>query len=314
MALIKSIDELRKYVKINASKDWNTYNSFVEDAQDKYIEPFFGSELLKDLQASSTDDLFILICRALAPFSLAMASAELSIGFGEAGHTVVRSETLAPASDSKIQAANESLMQRSWKNLDRAISFVNEHKLDYPLWTQSVYYARKNTILFDDAESFQENGMVFIDSSPLTFYNLRYLIRRIEESEAFMFIPSDKRTPYLKKETELPANLKKAMQAYTGSRVAALHTAQATRMQRGNPTSSRTSESEFKPIIRPLYRDVTDTGNYFEDQAVFWRGQINELLISESIVSSSSQTVYFNSGSKRIFVAGASRESEKPEV
>ncbi len=310
MALITSIDDLRKYVKINASKDWDTYNPFVEDAQEKYIELFFGSELLDELE--SNDKLTIRICRALAPFSLALASAELSIGFGEAGHTVVRTDKLAPASDNKIQAANESLMQRAWKNLDRAINYVRDHEADYPSWKKSEYYARRNTILFEDAESFQENGMVFIDSSPLTFYNLRYLIRRIEESETFMFIPSEKRNPYLKKEAELPPDLKKAMQAYTGSRVAALHTSQSTRLQRGNSVSSKTSDSEFKPIIRPLYSDVNTTGNYFEDQAIFWRGQIDELLISESIVSSSSQTLYFNSDSKKIFVAGASRESEKP--
>ena len=71
-----SIEDLRKYVKINASKDWDTYNPFVEDAQEKYIELFFGSELLDELE--SNDKLTILICRALAPFSLALASAELS--------------------------------------------------------------------------------------------------------------------------------------------------------------------------------------------------------------------------------------------
>ncbi|MEL7600559.1 MAG: DUF6712 family protein [Proteiniphilum sp.] len=309
MALITSIEDLRKYVKINASKDWNSYNSFVNDAQDKYIEPFFGIELLNEIQSSSTDSLFILICRALAPFSLALASAELSIGFGEAGHTVVRTEGLAPASDSKIQAANESLMQRAWENLDRAINYVNLHPVDYPLWQKSLYYVKRSTILFDTAESFQEDGMVFIDSSPLAFYNLRYLIRRIEESETFMFIPADKRTPYLKKETALPVSLKKAMQAYTGSRVAALHTSQVTRLQRG-----KTSETEFKPVIRPIYSDITDTGNYFDEQAAFWRAQINESLISENIVTTSSQTIYFNSDSKRIFVAGASLESEKPVI
>ena len=102
------------------------------------------------------------------------------------------------------------------------------------------------------------------------------------------------------------------MQAYTGSRVAALHTAQATRIQRGTPASSKTSDTEYKPVIRPLSSDVAGTGNYFEDQAIFWRGQIDELMILENIISHSSQTLYFNSDSKRIFVAGASRESEKP--
>ena len=108
MALITSTEQLKKYVSINASKDFATYEQYVIDAQREYLEPYVGYKLLEDIEAKDDDKLYILLCNALGPFSLAIATHELSIQFGESGHTVVRTDKLAPASEAKIEKAKES--------------------------------------------------------------------------------------------------------------------------------------------------------------------------------------------------------------
>src|SRR5690554_6804273 len=114
--LIKSTEELQKYVKVNKTMNFEMFRSFLIDAQDKYILPYIGQETIDQVKDSESDKLREYLCRALGPFAMALATDEFSIGFGESGHTVARSEGLAPASDAKIEKALESLFKRGWNN------------------------------------------------------------------------------------------------------------------------------------------------------------------------------------------------------
>lgn len=297
--LINSIEELQQYVKINRSTDFEIFSQFIIDAQDKYIRPYFGQELIDRLTGEIADKLKTYLCRALGPFSLALATDEFSINFGESGHTVARTNDKAPASDAKIAKATESLFNRGWNNLDNALRYLQIHKEDYSEWKDiSVSISTK---LFEHASEFQEKGLVDIDNSPLTFHNLRMLIMRIEISETFKLLPAEMRVDFNKSTSE---DITTAMQAYTGSRVAALHTSQTTKTQR---TAGAQSQIEFKPIVRPLYNDLQYTGNYFDEQASFWRNTLEEALVAADKKKAGEGTVKFNSPERRIFVATASR-------
>lgn len=301
MALIKTTAQLREFVKINASKDFTTYSPFIDDAQEKYLEPYFGSALLETLEESESDVLRKKLSRALGPFSLALATDEFSIQFGETGHTVARTDSLAPASDAKIEKATESLFSRAWANLDTAIRYVIEHKTDYPDWSETDFAKKLSTNLFANATDFQENGLVDIDYSPLTFHRLRMLILRIEKTEALPMLPVVVgKTP--------SDTMKAALQAYTASRAAALHTSQTTREQRSQPRT----DMEFKPIVRPLYDDPGNSGNYFAVQADFWRDQIMDLLVTDGWTEKDERALEWNNEEKRIFVFGAKREELLP--
>ena len=67
--------------------------------------------------------------------------------------------------------------------------------------------------------------------------------------------------------------LVECIRAYIGNRVAALHTSQTTRVQR-----SQNNTLEYQAVIRPLYGDLEDTGNYYTRQSDFWKNEIIELL------------------------------------
>ena len=292
MELITTIEQLRQYVKLNASTDWDTYRPFLLDAQEKYITPYFGEALLETIANDENDKLRERILRALGPFSLALATHELSINFGETGHTVTRTDKLAPASDAKIKLATESLLERGWHNLDRAIRYVSMNVKKYTDWNESEYSKLVGTALFGNYNDFQDNGLVDISYSPLTFSRLRMLIIRIEKSETFRLLPAH----YV---YEGNAEMLSAMQAYTASRVAELHT-----------NANRDNNLRDAPPIMLIHEEGADSKNYYATQANYWKSKITELLIAENVIEDNRE-VKVNGSDKTIFFAGGSRiESE----
>lgn len=291
MELIHDIETLRQYVKLNASTDWDTYRPFLLDAQEKYITPYFGEALLETIANDENDKLRERIFRALAPFSLALATHELSINFGETGHTVTRTDKLAPASDAKIKLATESLLERGWHNLDRALRYVSMNATDYPTWQEDNRMI--GTVLFGNYNEFQEEGLIDINYSPLTFSRLRMLIMRIERSETLLLSPPD----YLFNNEN--KKLLSAMQAYTASRVAELHT-----------NANRDNNLKDAPPIMLIHEESADSKNYYATQANYWKSKITELLIAEKVIEDNRE-VKVNGSDKTIFFAGGTRiESE----
>lgn len=287
MALINTIDELRRYVKVNASTDWNTYKPFVQDAQEKYLEPYFGKDLLDILSRTAPDALREHACRALGPFSLALATDELSINIGESGHTVTRTTTLAPASDAKIKKATDSLLERGWHNLDRALRYVSMNAANYPTWQEDNRMI--GTVLFGNYNEFQDEGLIDINYSPLTFSRLRMLIMRIERSETLLLGPPD----YLFNNEN--KKLLSAMQAYTASRVAELQT-----------NANADNNLKDAPPIQLLSDGTADSKNYYATQSSYWRNEIIQLLIKEGAIEDNRE-IRVNGPDKTIFFAGGKR-------
>ena len=288
MELIKDIATLRRYVKINASTNWDTISSFVIDAQEKYITPYFGEALLEAVATEQTDELRSRILRALGPFSLALATHELSINFGEDGHTVTRTTTLAPASDAKIKNATDSLLERGWHNLDRALRYLYSNKQKYVGAIGSENLREIGTVLFDGYDDFQEKGMIDINNSPLTFSRLRMFIKRIEQSEALKMLPSG----FVYDEND---SVFMAMQAYTASRVAELQT-----------NANADNNLKDAPPIQLLSDGTADSKNYYATQSSYWRNEIIQLLIKEGAIEDNRE-IRVNGPDKTIFFAGGKR-------
>ena len=112
---IKTIDDLRQTVKVNASLTFTVMVPYLDDAYDKYILPYLGEALVKRLSGNSdnTSDLklFVLVARALGPLALSLASPELGVLIGDSGHTVTRNDKLTVASDQKIARSEQSMQE-----------------------------------------------------------------------------------------------------------------------------------------------------------------------------------------------------------
>ena len=158
----------------------------------------------------------------------------------------------------------------------------------YTDWNESEYSKLVGTALFGNYNDFQDNGLVDISYSPLTFSRLRMLIIRIEKSETFRLLPAH----YV---YEGNAEMLSAMQAYTASRVAELHT-----------NADRDNNLKDAPPIMLIHEEGADSKNYYATQANYWKSKITELLIADDAIEDNRE-VKVNGSDKTIFFAGGSR-------
>ncbi len=303
MAIIKNIDQLKLTVKVNKSSPFEVWEIFLNDAQDIILTKYLGADLINRLEIideNSTDEadekylkVLPLARRALGPFAIALSTDETSINTGDSGHTVTRTENLAPASDSKIEKANASLENRAWNNLEVLLEYLEQNINDFPELRNSHYFKFCRTKYFPSASVFQESGLIDINYSRLCFEKLRQLIIRIERTEVRELVTEDiDDIIFADKKYE---SLIEKIRAFIGARVAELHTSQTTRIQR-----SKNNSIEFKAVVRPLYFDTEDTGNYYSEQVRYWQGKILEAL-SELGVDLSGGKMDFNSDERKIF-------------
>lgn len=309
--IINSIEEMEGTAKINASTPFNrVLTPFLDDARDKYLIPYLGLKFVEKLETNldenkDSDKPYIAIRqrvrRVLSPFALYLGSAELSINYGDSGHTVSRTDSRAPASDAKIEKSDSSLEARAWQNLEYLILELEEKIDKFPEWKESAYYKNKSTHFFKSASDFQDKGLINIEYSRLTFEKLRQLIIRIEKTIVQDLLTENiydslqKEIDDDKPKEKTRKKLLDAVYAFIGSKVAELHTSQTTRIQR-----SQNNRLEYKAVIRPLYEDIDDTGNYYAEQAIFWEGKIIGLL-QDFGLNHSGTGIKFNEKTKKIF-------------
>ena len=308
-----AIVQLSEVAKINKSTPWNIFQIFLNDAKTAFLTPYLGASLLAKLESideSSTaaEDkpytaLIPMVRRTLGPYAVGLATDEMSIATGDSGHTVVKSVTATPASDAKIAKAKESLFSRAWANMEVLLSYLEANSESITEWKDTRYQKNRKTTYFASAEEFQDNGLVDIGYSRLTFEKLRSLIIRIENSEVANLLGSVAGIILATTEdaTQLAKNNKMLVlvRAFIGTRVAELHTSKNTRVQR-----SKNAELEYNAVIHPLYADESeDTVNYFTQQAAYWYGKILESL-SEDFSVDESGKVDWNDKDKHVFFAG----------
>lgn len=305
--LIRNIDTFKETVKISRSAPWDAFSPFVQDAERIYLLRYLGAPLIcrmdefLDHPDSGNDDVKKLLQetqRALGPFSYMLATHETSISFGDAGHTVARTDKLAPANDTKVAKAYDSAEFRGWQNLENLLGYLELNRDKFPEWEHSQYCQQAQAKFFRTAADFQVLGMVDISYSRLTYEKLLQLIRRVEITEIRDLVTKDLYdslgNPYADVLSNLETDLVKCIQPYIASSVALLHTSQATRQQR-----TEAGALEYKPLIRPLYGDIADNGNYYAQQLAYWKAKIINLLKELGIDKSGA--LKWNTPDKKIF-------------
>ena len=305
---IKTIDDLKQTVKVNASLNFTVMVPYLDDAYDKYIQPYLGEALVKRLSDNSdkTSDLklFVLVARALGPLALSLASPELGVLIGDSGHTVTRNDKLTVASDQKIARSEQSMQERGWRNLDQLLEYLTGHLEEYPEWKDSQYYRRTATGRYlNTAKEFQDFGKVNINYSQLTFEHFRPLLDALEmKLQRWIGRALDKS---LREELITPTDpvrqeLIEYIRVWLAMNVAKLHTSQTTRVQR-----TAAGQLEFYPFIYPHYADPVDSGNFYAEQVTAMEAMITDFMVVNAIDLGipAPETFDFNSRNKHIFVS-----------
>lgn len=306
---IQTIEDLKRTVKVNKSEFLlASLLPYLDDAYEKYIIPYIGETLIERLLGNVTEEaerrLHWGICRALGPLSIALATPELGVLIGDSGHTVTRTDKATVASDQKIARAEESMTYRGWKSLDWLINFLSENEDYYPEWKDSTYYRNMSKGHYiNSAREFQDYGHVDIGYSCLAFEKFRPLLETLE-MKLRRWIGSSLddllRVELLTPENLLKKDLINFIRVWLSMNVAALHTNQATRMQR-----NITGRMEYYPVIESLYTDQTELGNFYAEQVTSMEAFISDYIVKYAVELGLPAPVKndFNSIDKHIFVS-----------
>jgi hypothetical protein len=188
MALLKNTAELKKFVRVAGTITENTLMNSVSDAQDKYLRDVLGKTLLTNLDewynSEDPDDvaeytaLLPYVQRALARFTLFIASPEIDVTITESGIGVISNNSIAPASSDRVKKLDESNEKRGFDNLESLIRFLEANKDDYGDWTESEAYTLSIRNLINSAVEFDK--IINIDKSRLYFSKIRNIIDDVD--------------------------------------------------------------------------------------------------------------------------------------
>lgn len=307
-AIIPDIDTLKTVVKINASLPEGAIDPFIDDAIDIYLEPQIGSKLVEKALAGTDKVLNKKILRCLGPLALMLASPEFGIRIGDSGFSVDNKQgTYSPASDSKIAAAKESLQFRGMQALDRLLTFLTANAETYPEYKEHCEVTTEAVPCFiRSAQDFQDKGMVNIEYSTISYRAMLPTIRQLQERNVREMLGDTLYDSLLKDYIAGNTNAKQTVLSshvlrYLANQTAELYTSQTSREQR---TTSDTPE--FSPIIRPIYQDQAETGNFFGNQATYYAGKIHSFIIENAAdlgITPKATAVNFNSKEKKLFTS-----------
>lgn len=253
--LFSNIEELRKVVKVNASMPWESIAPYINDATDIYLSRYLGRSFAESL-TDENEQLVAVLRRAVGPLALYLAADEMGVSIGDSGITVQNNhEKRSPASDAKIAAAKRNFLSRGYAMLSRAIGFLFAEGMvpeDSPL-------QRRKLCLVDSLSVFEE--VVSLNGCYVSYFELLPLMLHVQDKLCTRFAPI---ASLIGKSELTPEerNLRRMAVCYIVFKVAYLHTSNATRQQRASAGAV-----EWAPILRPLFVDTTDCGNYYHQEA-----------------------------------------------
>lgn len=306
--IIPDIDTLKKVVKLNASIPPEAISPYIDDAIDIYIEPQVGHPLITKALEATDPVLNDKILRCLGPLTLMLATPELGIQFGDSGITVSNEQgKRSPANEAKIAAARENLCFRGMQALDRLLTYLERNAETYPEYAKHLEQTTGSARCFiRNAQEYQDNGLVNIDYSTISYRTMLPTIRQLQERNIQEMLGEElyKRVldAHLTNLVEIKQKvLTEHIVRYLANKTAELYTSQTSRDQR-----SVSDTPEFKPIIRPIYQDLTETGNYFANQVSYYAGKIRNYIVENAAelgITVPEAALNFNSKDKKIFTS-----------
>ena len=302
--IIPDIETLRSVVKINSSIPYQSIEPFLADALDIYIEPQVGNVIVSLAMDGNDTTLTDKIRRALGPLTLTLATGELGIQFGDSGDPVAyKTGKKSPANEAKIAAAKSNLFFRGMQALDRLLDYLQRYSSRYPDFTDHLALSNKATCFIRSANDFQDVGLIDIDYSTLTYRSVLPTLLQLQECNVKEMLQVDLYERLLSGELDTPKAkiLRTMVIRYLANKTAELYTSQTSRQERIG-----SKQPEYTPLFRPVYQDMTDTGNFYAGQANYYAGQITNFITANAEdlgITIEATAMNFNSKEKKIFTS-----------
>jgi hypothetical protein len=191
MSLIKTIEEVKKYLSIDISMDAKSIQPYIQPAEEKVIL-LLGKEQYEELDdyynnsEESDDELDALLPYAQRPivnFAYHIGLSMLNVSIGNNGIAVVQTQSLTPASKQRTDDLKADLEKAAYDALESLLEFLEVNVDDYPSWEESDAYVNQYSYLIISARKFDE--LLRIDRSRLTFLNWRPTMADVEFLEIY---------------------------------------------------------------------------------------------------------------------------------
>ncbi len=195
MLLLKNTSELKEnFSRLQASATFATFESFIEDAQQKYIVPLIGQETLDALfewydtytdgdSEQDTRNLLLLakVQKALTFYTLFEASISMLLDFGDLGIQEKTNDRTMAARIPIVNSQREQFANNADVAAEALLAFLETNKAWYSFWETSDF--RKANI-----QLFIENGLrlnrYIRMTEPRRFYlNIQPQLSRVEEED-----------------------------------------------------------------------------------------------------------------------------------
>ena len=272
--IIPDIRRMKEVVRIANNTPFEAIEPFINDAADIYLIPNIGAGIYELAEQGTDVDLVNKVRRALGPLAMALAIGELSVLIGDGGLTVQNEQgKRSPANEAKIAAAKENLFKRGMYALDRLLEYLRKNIENYPDYAAWLENVEDIGCIITSADDYQDSGGVDIGRSALTYRTLLPSLKQLQETELLALLPESVQEILFKSKEDCDvAELRVQLLAkrFLANRCAEIYSSQTSRQQRGDIGT----HPEFQPLFRPLYTDLSDTGNWYGRQATYYKSSL----------------------------------------
>lgn len=179
--------EIKKhYSGVQENLSFQTLESYIAQAQDKFIRPMLGDEqtdelintFQNDTLTAAQEKLLFQVQRTLTYYVFGENFLYLDVFVSDAGTQQANLKENMPIPQWKFRAIVRQLFESADNFAEALLVFLEKNKDDYPLWANSQAYTFANEFLIKSASDF--NYFVPIQSSRRVFLRLRPFLRIAE--------------------------------------------------------------------------------------------------------------------------------------
>lgn len=197
MALIKTIEEVVRYVSLNTNNDFDKVLPDIEDVEQNIIIPTIGEDFYNEIETAYQDDNLTpeqvkvknQLQNCVSNFAIAENIDITQVQISDGG--IVRREDTSTKTAYRYQKdeVKQYLLRKAWGCIDNLLKFLEENKDDYPTWRDSPEATINKELIINDAVVFSEH--YFIEQSRLLYNSLRSIIKITEELDLEEVIGED---------------------------------------------------------------------------------------------------------------------------
>lgn len=187
MALFSNMDQVREYIAVNLSSNFETILPYIKQAETKFIKPILGKELYEELltidEASSTpsDKMAELLKRVRLPlinYAYYLYVPVGNVNISDAGIRIAVNDNMKTAFDWQVDKVETAFLNTAHDFIEDVLEYLEENRAAFETWFNSDAFTMAHDMLIHSAKEFNEH--FFINKSRRLYIQLRPIMKSIE--------------------------------------------------------------------------------------------------------------------------------------